>query len=508
MCGGTDAVNGFAKHERPLEAALFTLACQESVRAISRIEDDYEALDRCLDRLREWLGEDVLCSVFVREHGRLWVVSQRGYSAIPDGLAPDEGIVGRALCRARVQLVSDVRSDPDYLQAHASVISELAAPLVNGNTVVGVLNIESKVPLPAEAGEVSALLAHRLALRVQAIRAEPALDLPALTRLFLHSSSLREVRAIAELAARSVGRLLALECVQLNLLSAVDRSEPAGFWRRGGSVARPVSTQLLDRIEESEKPTGVVSMLRLDRSMQEAIGELGTASIVWIPLRARGEAIGLLAGRATDAVSIAREQAEVAALVAAHAAASIYAAEALERERMHAVTDPLTGLLNLRGFEKRFQEELQRAQRLRRPLALALLDCDNFKAINDSGGHACGDEVLRRVGRVLARELRACEVAARLGGDEFALLLPDATLPEAKAAVERIRSSLQQDLALARHALTVSAGVTVSPEHGAKAAQLLREADVAMYQAKMTRKTMSRSRVKPPINGRRPRRST
>jgi diguanylate cyclase (GGDEF)-like protein len=133
--------------------------------------------------------------------------------------------------------------------------------------------------------------------------------------------------------------------------------------------------------------------------------------------------------------------------------------------------DGLTGLANRRGFDEALQELL-------RPgvvLSAALLDLDHFKEINDTGGHAAGDEVLRRVARAWRRALPAGAVLARHGGDEFALLLPGRTGPEALALVDRLRG-LHPDVGM-------SCGVA---QHRPRdtAAQLMRRADQALYTAK------------------------
>ena len=87
-------------------------------------------------------------------------------------------------------------------------------------------------------------------------------------------------------------------------------------------------------------------------------------------------------------------------------------------------TDPLTGMLNRRGFEERFELEIERAARTGEPFALLLGDIDHFKALNDNYGHIAGDEALAAIGAALREGCRTIDTAARIGGEEFALLLP------------------------------------------------------------------------------------
>ena len=124
-------------------------------------------------------------------------------------------------------------------------------------------------------------------------------------------------------------------------------------------------------------------------------------SLVLIPLRANGTELGLLAGASRFARDFDRSQGELAALLAAHAAASLDSAIALDRERRSAHTDPLTGLLNRRGLEQVLDGVLGDSQEERLPLSLVVLDCDDLKDVNDRAGHEFGDALLREVGLVL-----------------------------------------------------------------------------------------------------------
>ncbi len=155
--------------------------------------------------------------------------------------------------------------------------------------------------------------------------------------------------------------------------------------------------------------------------------------------------------------------------------------------------DPLTGLGNRRHFDRRCAELLPALQREGRPVALALLDVDHFKDINDRLGHAVGDRALVALAQLLRENMRPLDVLARHGGEEFVVVLPATTLAQATEVCERLRECVAQfsgfDPGLdtgpeprAGLRLTVSIGLAAAPPY--EAARLLHEADMALYRAK------------------------
>jgi diguanylate cyclase (GGDEF)-like protein/putative nucleotidyltransferase with HDIG domain len=146
--------------------------------------------------------------------------------------------------------------------------------------------------------------------------------------------------------------------------------------------------------------------------------------------------------------------------------------------------DPLTGLLNRRGFQEVFDAELERARRADRPLSLIVGDLDRFKRVNDAHGHAAGDAVLKRVADAIRGAKRGFDQAARVGGEEFAVLAPDCDEHGAYMLAERIRAAVREAVADEGGALTISFGISMHPLHGQSADMLLRTADQALYAAK------------------------
>ncbi len=111
---------------------------------------------------------------------------------------------------------------------------------------------------------------------------------------------------------------------------------------------------------------------------------------------------------------------------------------ALKMETLRADTDRLTGLLNKGAFRERVEEEMNRARRYKHPLSLAFIDLDNFKQVNDTGGHACGDLLLQQVSETIASTMRATDITGRIGGDEFTICFPETGEEQARNAINKL----------------------------------------------------------------------
>ncbi len=152
---------------------------------------------------------------------------------------------------------------------------------------------------------------------------------------------------------------------------------------------------------------------------------------------------------------------------------------AVEQQTALARTDSLTGLPNRRSFEELARRELARADRVGSPLALAIIDLDDFKLVNDRQGHAAGDLILCHFAATAGRIFRAVDCAARMGGDEFAVLLPDVDADSALLALRRFQKTLLDD-----RLGPTSCSIGVAHVVGGDLDEALRHADEALYRAK------------------------
>ena len=162
--------------------------------------------------------------------------------------------------------------------------------------------------------------------------------------------------------------------------------------------------------------------------------------------------------------------------------------ELQSRLAAEAVHDPLTQLFNRRYLDSVLPALLSGANRRAAPLALALVDLDHFKSVNDKHGHLAGDRVLMQIGRVLATSLRPADVLCRYGGEEFCVVLPDTDGAGARKALSTLASKLQELVVPwggdKLSGFTFSAGVAVAPDDGVTQAELISAADRALYHAK------------------------
>lgn len=162
--------------------------------------------------------------------------------------------------------------------------------------------------------------------------------------------------------------------------------------------------------------------------------------------------------------------------------------ELLEHERAQSRIDSLTGAANRRGFLDATTREVYRLRRYGHPFAIAYLDLDNFKEINDDHGHDKGDFLLQKVASTIAHNLRGSDVVARLGGDEFTVLLANADENAARVAMRKIREQLQESMRRHKLPVTFSIGVLTCAVAPSNAEEVINLADRLMYEVKRSGK--------------------
>lgn len=166
--------------------------------------------------------------------------------------------------------------------------------------------------------------------------------------------------------------------------------------------------------------------------------------------------------------------------------------DVLFRDREQAMTDPLTNLGNRRFLREVAHIELQRSKRYSRPMALAYIDLDDFRMVNDRDGFAAGDALLMTVAGAITTALRTSDVVARVAGDEFAVLLPETNGEGARVAMEKMQSLLLETVQGMGSDMTFSIGIVAYGEGPATVDALLRQSDEVMASVKLDGKGIVR----------------
>ncbi len=255
-----------------------------------------------------------------------------------------------------------------------------------------------------------------------------------------------------------------------------------------GPASRSLATALEEAVSDASSSGDADCAVVVDAAGAHALGIALSAS----GSSGDGGCTGVIAIARTER-PFSRREADMLVYLAAQAAVSIDNADLHGRVQRDAVTDELTGLSNLRQMQAALSRELERGRRFDSPVALVLLDVDNFKQVNDTFGHPQGDEVLRSVAGVLRNLSREIDEPARYGGEEMVVVVPQSSLEGAAHLAERMREEIEA-LRIPRLdgkgevRITASFGVAAAPGSASDAESLVAAADAALYRAKQAGK--------------------
>ena len=211
-------------------------------------------------------------------------------------------------------------------------------------------------------------------------------------------------------------------------------------------------------------------------------------SIVGIPLKINGNVVGVMNLSRSIVGGFTPLELSLLGLLADQAAVAISNASLHQLVSKQAYSDTVTGLPNRRALDERLEQEVFQARRTGRSFAVVMMDLDGFKNVNDTHGHAVGDQVLRTVSNYLATGLRSTDFLSRYGGDEFTLILNQTDPSAARVVVEKILEKISKFHFEAPNGekirLGLSCGIAIYPIHALTSSDLLRAADEGLYSAK------------------------
>jgi diguanylate cyclase (GGDEF)-like protein len=271
----------------------------------------------------------------------------------------------------------------------------------------------------------------------------------------------------------------------------VAREEIARWFGERYRISKSYFVSYLDRKDVS----AVDDSGRIERRRRStAAGAWHPDDLLFVPLTAGDQLVGALQVDQPRSGLVPRlEDVQALEIFSNQAVTAIQSARAYETTRQMSVRDSLTEAFNHRYFQETLSRELARHERSGQPLALVMLDIDDFKKINDRWGHPVGDLVLRGLVEELTKGVREMDTVARYGGEEFALIFPETTPAKAWVVADRLRNRVAGRLFVTPdldHALgvTISVGLSCFPEDAGTKRLLIERADQALYQAKRSGK--------------------
>ncbi|WP_352425636.1 GAF domain-containing protein [Aminomonas paucivorans] len=409
-----------------------------------------------------------------------------------------EGIWGQVVSSRKPYLCRNTREDPHYRKGNASVLSELTMPILSSDELWGILDLQAEEPdafdeddlrlLEGIAYHLGGILEHAYQVKAMARRAR---QMRMLHDVVQETSRCTDVEEMGACAVRLIADRLGYQAV--TLFRTVNPQ---------GGVRVVATSQPYEQPEAAEElllrgasltsrcaRTGVLQNTPDVAEVREWIPLVPTVrSQLDIPVEFQGKGYGVLCLEDSRPRAFHGEDEELFSILARHLGTTWRLIDSFERIREEATHDALTGLANIRHFRIRFAEELARAERRQVPLAFLMMDLGGFKVVNDLMGHLFGDEMLKKVARLLERNLREYDVLARYGGDEFVLVLPETDEAGARSAADRIRSGVRSLVIEGIGPLPIDVGISLYPQDGQDGDVLIRRADERMYQEKNDRK--------------------
>jgi diguanylate cyclase (GGDEF)-like protein/PAS domain S-box-containing protein len=314
---------------------------------------------------------------------------------------------------------------------------------------------------------------------------------------FLHQTTLNLLKQnnmddLAQAITEEASQLLHADVGYLTLVEGemlVDRAiSPIDLSHQKKTVSLADDQSVMRQVIDSRE-TFITADFSALPNLKPQISEAELKAGIFLPLLTTDTCQGVLgAGRIQIGNPFSEEDIHLGSLFGKFSSLTLDNTRLHEALRQEAIRDPLTGLFNRRFMQEALARELSRAKRNSHLLAVAMLDLDYFKRINDTFGHDAGDEVLRQLGALLQRRFRGSDVACRYGGEEFTLIIPEVSKADALVRMQELRNDINhlaiQHQGQKLNRLTISIGAAIYPEHGANAETLLKAADEAMYRAK------------------------
>ena len=436
-------------------------------------------------------------SVYVR------VSAGEGYAQEDAVIHAGQGLIGWVVREKQPVLASSKPSGLGYLQKEDDVRSLIAAPILNGGTIEGVIALDSteEDAYTSSDRDTLARVADIAVYLLQGTReynqAElDARNFAALHRISSEMSASLDIKAILDRLAAVCHEVVPYDQFTVSFVEGGDKLSFHTFvGYEGVKLPKgpvPLAGSLMDWIVKNHQP---LSFTDLDRQTGQPpvfpVKELqiGARSFLGVPLVAQDKTIGVITVSFRQPGAISAYQQHMMSIIANQVAVNIANAKLHHIMRKMATTDGLTGLINHRHFQEKADERFARSTRFPEPISVLLMDIDHFKKVNDTYGHPIGDAVLKQLSGILRDTVRDIDMPARYGGEEFIVLLENTDGAGAVTMGERLRKAVEKssfkfgDVTVP---VTISVGAASFPADGKDKKEIIERSDQALYHAKRT----------------------
>lgn len=465
-------------------------------------------LDNILLHLATLIEYDSAC-IFLLQGDQLTAVAARGFSNTIEVLGKSYSVLDDPLFTQMIQmrrpLLIPVLEPGIPFRGYGGtnlVRSWIGVPLMARGVVIGCLTLDHYTPnayySPEQASIVQTFANHASIViensRLMKVEREQRLIAESLREIGAVLDSTLEMDSLLDLLIEQVGRLIPYSIAFLYL---VENNTPALVRKRICDTVPNDKVEALDKISihlenspyfyhllESYEP---MILPFIEPAFDWVESSLSLGSWISAPIIAKNKIIACFSLISLQPNLYTTHHASLLATFCSEAALALQNARLFSEVQRLATLDDLTGILNRRQLFIEGRREFSRAKRYHRPLSLLMIDLDHFKEINDTFGHATGDEILKSLAHTLRKTIRDVDIFGRYGGEEFVLVLPETSKREAKSIAERLRKIIEQTLfstPAGEIHTTISIGVAQQTEDVQTFEELLERADQALYRAK------------------------
>jgi diguanylate cyclase (GGDEF)-like protein len=406
------------------------------------------------------------------------------------------GIIGHTAETRLAYLTGDVEKDPYYFTIGKRSGSALGIPMLDEGQLLGVLYVESSLRNAFKQEDIQVLqtLISHVVTAIQKARLfararERLRTITTLQSISQAVTSTLEPQEIFQMVVHLLKNTFDYTHVCIYLLDdqILRCGYQVGYPDEAVLHEIPVTSGVIGRTART-KQTQFINDVAKDPDFLRVSYEI--ESEICVPLLKEGNVLGVINIEAAPGRPLTENDVDLITALAGPVAIAVDNARLHTEVKSLALTDALTNLLNRRAFDEAFATEIVRADRYGYPLALIIIDLDNFKSYNDRWGHPAGDKRLVEVAKLLETNVRSPDIAARYGGEEFAIILPYTSKSGALILAERLRRGAESlavekvDSDGAIPGYTISVGIATLPENGRTAGDLLIAADDAELAAK------------------------